>query len=277
MKRLRNGFMAIVAAGLALGLAACGGDATPVSSDSPQTSSSPTVASTPVEQVDLMVYSGAGLKKPMEQVKVEFEAANPGVTVVYTYAGSAQLLAQIESSGKGDVFIPGSQDSYDVANQKGLAGPAELIAHHTPAIGVAKGNPANVTSLADLANPGVRVALGDPEANAIGITAKKLFEKNGITGVDANVVTYTATVNEIFNAIEAGNADAAVITIDSAFGRENIVDVIEIPADQNIDQIIPACTLTTSENAEIAQKFVDFMATEGKQIFAANGYEVYQG
>lgn len=139
MKRLRNGFVALVAAGLALGLAACGGDATTASSDSPQVTSSPTLASTPVEQVDLMVYSGAGLKKPMEQVKVEFEAANPGVSVVYTYAGSAQLLAQIESSGKGDVFVPGSQDSYDVANQKGLAGPAELIAHHTPAIGVAKG------------------------------------------------------------------------------------------------------------------------------------------
>ncbi len=122
---------------------------------------------------------------------------------------------------------------------------------HTPGYAVPKGNPANITSLEDLTRSGVRVVLGDPKSNAIGETAQKIFEKNKIEGVDKNVVSLTATVNEILVALKAGNADAAIVTKDGAHGNEADLDLIEIPADQNIDQIIPICVLTSTTNHEM--------------------------
>ena len=220
----------------------------------------------------LLVYSGAGLKKPMEEIKTAFEAEN-NVVIEYVYAGSGALLSQIETTGKGDVFIVGSQATYNTAKEKGYANEGKLVAHHTPAIIVAKGNPLNIQSLADLASDGVKVVLGDPEANAIGQTAQKLIEKNNLPGINDNVVAQTATINEIVTAITAGNADTGIVTKDSVYGNNEDIELIEIPEEENIDQLIPVCTLTMSENTELAQIFVDFVASDaGKAIFEKYGF-----
>ncbi|NMC61598.1 MAG: molybdate ABC transporter substrate-binding protein [SAR324 cluster bacterium] len=254
-------------------LSACANAAT--SSESAAQPAPAEVTQASAEKTELLVYSGAGLKSAMEEIKTEFEK-NQNVTINYVYAGSAQLLSQIETSGKGDVFIVGSQSAYNVAKEKGFAEESQLVAHHTPVIAVPKGNPANITSLEDLTRSGVRVVLGDPKSNAIGETAQKIFEKNKIEGVDKNVVSLTATVNEILVALKAGNADAAIVTKDGAHGNEADLDLIEIPADQNIDQIIPICVLTSTTNHEMAQEFVDFVASEqGKAIFANHGFAAY--
>lgn len=278
MKRVLFGFVCIAI----MFLSACAPVAATSAPTEQAATSEPTtqaatenVTQAPVEKTELLVYAGAGLKSAMEEIKSEFEKTH-AVTVTYVYAGSAQLLSQIETSGKGDVFIVGSQSAYNTANEKGFAEESQLVAHHTPVIAVPKGNPANITSLQDFTRDGVRVVLGDPESNAIGETAKKIFEKNKIEGVDKNVVNLTATVNEIIVALKAGNADAAIITKDGAVGNETDIELIEIPEDQNIDQIIPVCVLKSTTNHDLAQEFVDFVASDaGKAIFAKHGFAAY--
>lgn len=230
-------------------------------------------SSNTAEEVALTVYAGAGLKNAMEEIKTSFEAQNEGVKVEYVYAGSAQLLSQMEASGKGDVFIVGSEVAYNSAKEKGLAGEAKLVAHHTPAIAVPKGNPKGIASLEDLGQSGLKLALGDTESNAIGKTAQKIIEKNGLQNILANVVTRTATVNEIVMAVSTGQADAGIVTKDAVFANKDI-EIVEISEEQNIDQIIPVCALKSSENGDMAQKLVDFIASEnGKAIFKENGFE----
>jgi molybdate transport system substrate-binding protein len=221
----------------------------------------------------LTVYAGAGLKNAMEDIKTSFEAENDNVQLEYIYAGSAQLLSQIETSGKGDVFIVGSEVAYNAAKEKGLAGERKLVAHHTPAIAVQKGNPKGISSLEDLGKDGIKVALGDSESNAIGKTADKIIEKNGLQTILNNVVTRTATVNEIATAIVSGNADAGIVTEDAVYANEKI-EIVKIAESQNIDQIIPVCALQSSEQSDLAQRLVDFIASEkGKAIFEQNGFK----
>jgi len=256
-------------------LSACSNVATTV--EPTKQAEAPTqAAQAPAQKTELLVYAGSGLKSAMEEIKKVFEQ-DQNVTINYVYAGSAQLLSQIQTSGKGDVFIVGSQSAYNTVKDKGLAEENQLVAHHTPIIAVPKGNPAKVTSLNDFTRSGLRVILGDPKSNAIGETAQQIFKKNKIEGVDKNVVNLTATVNEIVVALKAGNADAAIITKDGAVGNESFLDVIEIPADQNIDQIVPICVLKSTANHDMAQKFVDFVASEkGKAIFEKHGFEPYK-
>lgn len=225
------------------------------------------------DSVELLVYAGAGLKKAMEEIKPAFEKME-NVTINYVYAGSGQLLAQMETTGKGDAFIVGSEATYDIAKDKGLAGESQLVAHHTPAIAVQKGNPKEIKSLKDLAKDGVKVALGDAKANAVGKTAVKIIEKNGLEAIQDNVVTTTATVNELIVVISTGEADAAIVTEDSIRLSED-VEMVEIPADENIDQLIPVGTLNSSKHPELAQKLADFIASdEGKAIFEKTGYKI---
>ncbi|MDO5714235.1 MAG: molybdate ABC transporter substrate-binding protein [Tissierellia bacterium] len=227
-------------------------------------------AKEPVEDVELLVYSGAGLKKSMEEIKDHFEKDHPGVSIQLIYAGSGQLLAQLEQSGKGDVFIVGSKPTFDDAAAKDLTMEGFPVAHHTPCIVTAKDNPHNIETLEDLEKDGIKVALGDPEANAIGKTAVKIFEKNNIDGVEKNVVVKTGTVNDLFMAIESGNADVAIVTKDGAFNNQDTLHIIDIPEEQNVDQIITASTLKSTEQEELANDFVSFLQSEEAKIYWEN-------
>jgi molybdate transport system substrate-binding protein len=228
-------------------------------------------AATEEEPIELLVYSGAGLKKAMEQIKTAYEADH-NVTIEYTYAGSGELISQIELSGKGDVLIVGSESTYTPAVEKGFASETYYQVAHHPVHCRAGGEPERHHVPC---GPGKGRDHRDPwrpEANAIGKTAAKLIEKNGLEGIDANVVSLAATVNEIVMQIAGGEADAGIVTIDNIKNNDEI-EIIEIPDDQNIDQIIPIGTLTTSEYPDEAQSFVDFVASDaGKQIFENNGF-----
>ncbi|UWD50443.1 molybdate ABC transporter substrate-binding protein [Clostridioides difficile] len=220
----------------------------------------------------LFVYSGAGLKKPMEEIAQKFKNEN-NVKIEYSYAGSAQLIAQVETSHKGDVFIVGSEPIYSKAFEKELVGEHKTVAHHTPAIVVPKGNPANIQKLEDLNKDGVKIIFGDKESNAIGKTTQKILEKNNLKSVNDNVISTAATVNEMILQLIASKADATIATKDSVFGNDD-VEVIEISSDKNIDQIISAGTVSYSGKKDLANKFIDYIASdEGKQIFKKYGFE----
>ena len=226
----------------------------------------------------LMVYSGAGMRKPMDEIGTLFKQKY-GVTVNYNYGGSNTLLSQIELTLQGDVYMPGATMYIEKAKEKGFVDYEQLVAYHVPVIAVPEGNPANITCLNDLTKPGVKVVLGDAKAAACGKIANKILGKNGIfDAVDANVIARTATVNELVVSTCMGTADASIIWKASLIGTENKTDIIEIPKEQNIIKVIPIGTLTFSENKDMAKKFVDFVTSDkGKAIYAKYGFTPYPG
>ena len=219
----------------------------------------------------LFIYAGAGLKKPMEEIATIFKDNND-VEIEFNFAGSGQLLAQLETTRKGDVFIVGSDAAYHAANQKELVGDAYQISHHTPAIVVLKGNKKNIQNLEDLAKPGIKVILGDAKANAIGKTAQAILAKNGLEKINDNVVSTANTINEMVIQMTLGNADAMIATKDAVFNNEKVT-VIDIDPAQNIDQIVTGAVVTTSKNPELSKSFMEFAASEaGKEIFSRYGF-----
>jgi|LGOV01.1.fsa_nt_gb molybdate transport system substrate-binding protein len=221
----------------------------------------------------LLVYCGAGLRKPMDEIGQMFKEKY-GVEIQYSYAGSAQNLSQIELSGEGDVYVPGALYYYNAAKEKDLVITQQSVAYHIPVIAVPKGNPANIQTLEDLTKPEVKVILGDPKSAAIGKITKKLLEENELyEGVENNTIALTATVNELVVYITMGQCDAAIIWEDNVKGIEE-VEIIQIPKEINMIKTIPVCTLKSSDKKEIAQKFVDFIVSdEGKEIFEKHGFE----
>ncbi|WP_301664768.1 molybdate ABC transporter substrate-binding protein [Methanoculleus frigidifontis] len=226
------------------------------------------------ESASLLVYCGAGMREPMEEIATAF-TEKYGAAVNYNFGGSNALLSQMELVKQGDVYMPGATSYIDAAREKGFVGKEELVVYHVPAIIVPKGNPANITCLADLAKPGVRVELGDPEACAIGKLSGKLLDKNGIKDeVFANTVARTATVNELIVHTALGQADAAIVWED-LYNSEKL-DLIMIPKEQNIVKVVPIGTLTFSDQTELAENFVAFVSSdEGKAIFTAHGFTTY--
>lgn len=227
------------------------------------------------EPHSLLVYCGAGMRKPMNEIGTLF-FEEYGISVNYNYAGSNTLLAQMELVRKGDVYMPGATYYFDIAKEKGITDYEQRVAYHVPVIAVPKGNPAGITSLSDLTKPGVTVIIGDSKAAAIGKLADRILKENGIyDAVDNNTIARGATVNELVVYTSMKQADASIIWEDLIVNSDKM-EIVEIPREQNIIKIIPIGTLTFSENKDAARKFVDFVAApEGKAIFEKHGFTAY--
>jgi molybdate transport system substrate-binding protein len=224
----------------------------------------------------ITVYSGAGMRKPMDKIGIAFEKKY-GVSVRYNYAGSNTLLSQIELTKKGDCYMPGATMYIEKAKEKGFVDYEKPVAYHIPVIAVPEGNPANINSLKDLIKPGVKIILGDPKAAAIGKMGSKILKKNKIYDeVQKNVIATAATVNELVVYMCMRQADASIIWKASLLGTEDKTDIIEIPKEENMIKVIPIGRLTFSKHKKIAKKFVDFVASsEGKSIFKECGFTAY--
>ncbi|MBN2238917.1 MAG: molybdate ABC transporter substrate-binding protein [Dehalococcoidales bacterium] len=223
----------------------------------------------------IMVYSGAGMRKPMDEIGLAFQEKY-GTEVTFNYAGSNALLSQMELTKQGDAYMPGATMYIETAVEKGLVDYRQNICYHILIITVPKGNPANITCLEDLGNEGVKLVWGDPEVAACGKSGKKVLEINGLyEKVWPNVVATLPTMNEVMMQIALGQADASINWWDTVKSVDDI-DLVEIPIDQNDIKIIPIGTTTFSDNPETAKAFVDFCASDaGKAIFEKHGFVIY--
>lgn len=228
----------------------------------------------PYQGQSLLVYSGAGFSKAMDAVGAAFEEKY-GARVNFNYAGVGQLLSQMEISKKGDVFFAGLREM-EIVEQKGIANEYVSVVYHIPAIAVPKGNPAGISSLEDLARPGVKLILGDDQSTMIGKKGAKIFEKSGLAGIEENVVARTATVNEVVTKLSLKQADAGLVFEDNGYGVKDL-EIIPIPEEQNDVDLGALCVLDFTKNAELAQAFVDFASSsEGEAIFIDHGFKIVE-
>ena len=271
MKSLRSiGILAI----LVVCLLICAGctSTSPGSTGTP----TPTVTGTAAasQGTSILVYAGAGLKAPLAELGPMF-TKKTGIDVQYTWGGAGTLVSQMNLTKKGDVFMPGSTVEFGNAKKQGLVNDSKYVAYHIPVIVVQKGNPKNITSLADFTQSGLKVGLGDANATAIGKASAKMFKVLNITAaVEKNVVTRTPTVNELTTAVKTGQVDAAVLTLDQYDPAK--MDKIDIPLDLNVVLITPIGATTFSQNTAAANQFVDYVASdEGKAVFVKHGFPSY--
>lgn len=220
----------------------------------------------------LTVYSGKGLKKSMEELRVAFNKKH-NIILNIIYGGSFTLLKTIQETGKGDVFIPGSSTVLQTATD--LVDNHQHVVLHVPTICVHKKNPKKIQSLNDLANPGIRLTTGNENMCAIGKVADKIIAKSELKKkIMENIVIKSATVNELINLVINRETDAAIIWKDMLQWPEaKDLTGVEIPSDINEIMKIQVAVLKTSQDKKNAQLFADFVASEGKTVFIKNGFD----
>jgi len=221
---------------------------------------------------NIIVLCGGSFQQPMERLAAAFEKET-GVRVNLSFGQSEDLLPQVKIGKTGDVFV--THDPYlDFTKEAGAFLRAEQVGYVAPALVVRKGNPAGVKSLEDLAKPGVRVALPDPQFSTCGEMLFALLEKKGIREAVAsnagNAIFRSHSV--VGNALKLGTRDAGVMWNGVA---HNFLDAIEIvPTPYEYDKVIHVWVigLSYAENKRLVQKFLDFCQSEGRMIFEEFGY-----
>jgi len=231
----------------------------------------------------ILVYSGAGLKSAMDELCYEFEDET-GVDVDIIYGGSGHIFGQLSTSKRGDIFIPGAEYYTKRGIEEGLLyeNLTRKLTYHIPVILVREGNPKDITSLDDLARPGIKVALGGVKECAIGRLSKKLLEKQRLyEEIKANnLEVTTATVNELLTYVAIGTVDAVIVWEDNVgtLVEQGKVEAIEIEPSKNIIKTIPVSVTRCTKNPELAKEFMDFACSKkGLEIWAEKGFKPYAG
>jgi len=224
----------------------------------------------------LIVYCAAGLRPPMVAMAEQFQRET-GIRMEINYGGSNLMLSQLKLARRGDLFIPGDLFYMEEAEKENLVDHVQMLARFAPVILVRKGNPRNIASLADLTRPGLRLAIGDERAPAIGPISRELFTRQALSwdAVQRNTVFSGVTVHELADSVRLGHSDASLVWRPVALLYLETCDIIAIPEEQNIVAEIAAGVLRVSCDADAARAFVAWAAgPEGRAIFARHGFDV---
>jgi molybdate transport system substrate-binding protein len=218
----------------------------------------------------ITVFAASSLTGTFNQIGKDFGAANPGSTVVFSYGGSSTLAQQINQGAPADVFAAASASTMKtVTDAGGNAGAPIVFVRNQLVIAVAKGNPKGITGLADLAKPGVTVALCDP-AVPCGSAAKTALAAASVT---ITPVTLEQDVKAALSKVTLGEVDAALVYRTDA-AAESGVDAVEFPESAKAINDYPIVVLKDAPNKAGAQAFVAYVLSDaGIKVLTDAGFQ----
>ncbi len=265
---------------LAVLLTACAPAAMPASTALPPTqppTAVPTVVPTaiPAPQT-LTVFAAASLTGAFGDIGKAFEAAYPGVTVKFNFAGSQALRTQIEQGAPADVFASADHKNMDPLVTENLvsSGAPQDFATNLLTVIMPPKNPANLMTLQDLAKPGLKLIFEDKSVPAGNYTIQILdnLSKDPTYGADfgrkvlANVVSNETDVKQVVAKIDQGEGDAGVVYVTDALAAPDL-QTIAIPANFNVVAHYPIAALAKAPNSDLAAAFVAYvLSADGQAV-----------
>jgi ABC-type molybdate transport system substrate-binding protein len=129
------------------------------------------------ERPEVVLFSGAVNRPAIEETIHRFEQRE-GVHVTRVYNGCGVLLSQIKAGLHPDAYLA-ADISFLSPVQRLFSDPHE-ISETDLVLLVARDNPLAIRNVADLARPGLRVGIANPEQSALGLLTERLFKETGL-------------------------------------------------------------------------------------------------
>lgn len=221
---------------------------------------------------ELVVYAAASLADVTDAWAEAFGRTHPDVRVRVDLDGSNALARRLAEGAPADVVALADDATMATVEQAGrLDGPARPFARNRPAVVVPAGNPAGLTTVADLARPGVRVGLCAPTVPC-GRVGRAALEQ---AGVDAAPATEETDVRSLLAKVVAGELDAGVVYRSDAVAAGDRVRTLPLPDGVDVSTSYPVAVVTGAGDRADARAFVELvLGPEGRAALAAAGFEV---
>jgi molybdate transport system substrate-binding protein len=255
--------MRVLLALLAVGLVvtACGGSS---GSDNSTGTNAP---------VALDIFAAASLTEAFTTIKENYEEANPKVILTFNFAGSNTLSQQILAGAPADVFASADTQNMDKVQKQSLVNDTKIFAKNKLEVIVPKSNPGNISTLKDLANKGVKIAVADASV-PVGQYTLEVLDKMGksseygpsyVSAVKANFVTMETSVKGVLQKVQLGEVDAGYVYVSDAYTAKDEVTGITIPDQFNVIAEYPIASLKSSSNQSAADAFIKYVLSPAGQ------------
>ncbi|QGY03205.1 ABC transporter substrate-binding protein [Methylobacterium mesophilicum SR1.6/6] len=229
-------------------------------------------------------------KHPELKGQIYYETIPPGLLVRQMKAGGRITVGNMTWTAKPDAYFSGLMAVNRLIEAGDLLGPPTIYATNQLAIMVPKGNPAGIRSLADLARPGLTLAMPNPEFEGVARQIKASLAKAG--GDDLVKAVYETKVADGTTLLTRmhhrqtpvwlmqGRAQAGVTWRSETLFQEQVglpTERIDIPDEQNATGIYAGAVVKDAAHPAEAKLWLDFlMGDDARAVFARYGFGQYR-
>ena len=219
---------------------------------------------------ELNVLAASSLTEAFDRLEQTYESDHPGMDVVLSYDSSANLAAQVLEGAPADVLATADTQTMATVVDAGLVAAEPVpFATNTPVLVTPPGNPAGITSLADLTDAGVLFAACVPTAPC-GDAARRLLD---LAGVAVQPVTEEDNVKGVLTKVVEGEVDAGLVYASDAEAAGGAVTVVAVPEAAQVVNVDPIVVLADSEQPQVAADWVDLVLSQrGRGVLTDLGF-----
>lgn len=233
------------------------------------------LAAAPVLAQDLVVSAAASLTAAFDEIKREFEKANPNVRVVANYASSGALFRQLQQGAPADLYASANVGFMEKLIELTLVDrkDSSIFAYNDVVLAVRSDNRLAIDGLQDLKGDGVRrIGIGNPATVPAGQYAMKSLKDLGLwEGIESRLI-YGETVTQVLRYIRRGEVDAGFLfASDLKRAGDGVLEVSRLPLEAR--PAYPIAVVKGSRNRLVAEQFLDWVLSEtGQAIMEKHGF-----
>lgn len=230
------------------------------------------------EKPEVTVLAAASLTDSLDEIITEYEK-NADCTITPSYAGSGDLVQQIEGGAPCDIFISASKSNMDQLEEGGYINTEtrqDMLTNTLTLIATAEKKDA-VTMDSLTSDKVGTIAVGEPETVPAGKYATQAFDNLKITDQLSDKIVYAKDVRAVLNYVETGDADCGFVYKTDALLLDKTKGAIVGDVDSSMhDPIVyPAAIMKEAPQADSAADFYEFLQTDfAKGVFEKYGFNV---
>ena len=212
---------------------------------------------------ELIVSAAASLTRAFSEIGKNYEQAHPGTKIIFNFAASGALLAQIAQGAPVDVFASADQETMDKAQAQKLIVPETRVdfAKNSLVLVVPASSGLTLGSLPDLTKPNIkRIAIGNPDTVPNGRYAGEALQAAGLWETLTPKFIYTNDVRQSLSYVERGEVEAGfVFATDAEIEKDSVKVVLEV--DTSIPIVYPMAVVAGSQHASLAKAFSAYVTS----------------
>ena len=225
----------------------------------------------------LMVSAAVSLKDVLTKLAPDFERKNESLKILFNFAASGPLRAQIEGGAPVDVFISAAASDVDkLLQQKKIVGSSRvnLVANHLVLI-VNKKQPPVLNNIKDMTSSTIqRIAIGNPATVPAGQYAKDALSYYKLYDQLTTKLILGENVRQVLDYVARGEVDCGFVYASDALIEKAVTVVLDIPDTTHKPIVYPAAVIHTSKDAPLAGRFIKFLQEpESTRVFKEYGFE----
>lgn len=215
----------------------------------------------------ITVLAAASLTEAFTTIGKQFKVLHPGVDTVFDFEASSAAAQQITAGVKADVFASASPKN--MASVKSFVTSPVTFVSNSLEMAVPPDNPGRVTTLSDLANKSVTVALCQPQVPCGAVAATVLATAR----LTVKPKTLQPDVKSTLGQVELKSVDAGLVYVSDVKAAGAKIKGIPIPAAANASTLYPIATLAHAPNSAAAKAFVAYvLSPAGQKVLLAAGF-----